>query len=914
MFSQQSFLSFIRKYTILFILVSLTGLVSGQGYFVAGKVLDKKSKETLPGAEVSLQLKADTTQLYSTISGRDGSFNLRVPYYGNYQLESRFLGYKSHTEDVNITANQTDTLFIEIPLRAEAFVIREVEVVKARNAIKVKEDTIEYNADAYVVNEDATVGDLLSKMPGIDVDDDGVTAYGEEVVRILVDGEEFFTGDPGIALNNLPADIVDKIEVIDKLSDQAEFSGFDDGNREKTINIKTINGRVNGYFGNFYAGVDPTLEYYNAGLNVNSFSGSCRLTVLGSSNNINDKGFFSRDNMGLAGGSMSGGISTTHSVGANFNDSWGEKWKVNGNYFYSHVNSVDEDTTSRTSFITDTTNNYYNSKDRTERTNQNHRVNFRIENKMNDRNRLIITPSASVQGLESQGSETGITLSNDESLLNMLESNSDNESSGYNVAGNVLYMHRFNRAGRTVSLNLDGSENHTDQDKINKSLTNYYQTGSQEIVNQESVVDNDSKGFGFNATYTEPLGKKTQLMVSYQMSQKQELTDQSTNSYDSLLQTYSVIDSSLSGNSDHHTNSQSVSLGFRYNLKRIFHVSATAGLKIVNLFGNQDFEEYAETDKTFNNIESRVELNYRKSNKNNLRVSYDGQAQLPSISDMFVLIDNSNPLYITQGNADLDPAYTHSLRGNWRITNEDFTSFALINVEGKLTQDYIGDYIFTAEEDTIIDNTVELSEGSSLSRKENCGTSNTMSVNFSYSRPFYLVKSNLSFDCSFSYSHLPSYLNDIKYYSDNNNISSSIKLASNSSKKFDYEFSYRAGYSIIKSSVQSAVNQNYYTGNVNLRLYYVPITRFVVNTDVSMKHYIGIDMADDNEVLWNASLAWKFLKHNYGELKLSVYDILKANTSISRTITNNYIEDKESNVLQQYFMLTFSYKLKHIGA
>ncbi len=914
MFCQACFLGSIRKYFLFFIVMFVSGLIHGQGYFIAGKVLDRKTKESLPGAEVSLQLKADTNQLFSTISGRDGVFRLRVPYYGDYKLESLFLGYKSHSEDVNITAEQSDTLFYEILLRAEAFVIREVEVVKARNAIKVKEDTIEYNAAAYVVNEDATVGDLLSKMPGIDVDDDGVTAYGEDVVRILVDGEEFFTGDPGIALNNLPADIVDKIEVIDKLSDQAEFSGFDDGNREKTINIKTINGRVNGYFGNFYAGVDPSIEYYNAGININAFSGSRRLTVLGSSNNINDKGFFSRDNMGLAGGDMSGGISTTHSVGANFNDSWGEKWKVNGSYFYSHVNSVDEDTTSRTSFITDTTNNFYNSNDKTERINQNHRVNFRVENQINKRNRLIITPSASVQGLEARAGETGITLSNEEELLNSLESSSDNESSGYDVSGNVLYMHRFNRAGRTVSFNIDGSGDHTDQEKINKSLTNYYQKGIQEIINQKSVVDNNSKGFGLNATYTEPISSKTQVMISYQMSQKQELTDQATHSYDSVLQTYSVIDSSLSGNSDHHTNSQSVSLGFRYNFKRIFHISATAGYKMTNLYGEQDFEEYAETDKTFNNIESRVELNYRKGNQNNLRISYEGQPQLPSISDMFVLTDNSNPLYITQGNANLDPAYAHSFRGNWRVTNEDFTSFALINVEEKFTQNYIGDYIFTAEEDTVIDNSIELSEGSSLSRKENCGTANTMSANFSYSRPLYIVKSSLSFDCSFSYSHLPSFLNDVKYYSDNNNISSSLKLSSNSSKKFDYELSYRAGYSIIKSSVQSAINQNYYTGNVNLRLYYVPITRFVINTNLSMKHYAGIDMADDNQVLWNASLAWKFLKHNYGELKLSVYDILKANTNVSRTITNNYIEDKESNVLQQYFMLTFSYKLKHIGA
>jgi hypothetical protein len=218
-----------------------------------------------------------------------------------------------------------------------------------------------------------------------------------------------------------------------------------------------------------------------------------------------------------------------------------------------------------------------------------------------------------------------------------------------------------------------------------------------------------------------------------------------------------------------------------------------------------------------------------------------------------------------------------------------------------------------AETDTLINNTVRLIEGSSFTRPVNSGTAKNISGAFLYSFPFEYIKSNIALNLTVSYSQYPSFLNNRKFLSNNNNLSSYIKINSSASEKVDYEISYKACYSVMNNSIQSETDQNYFTGNFNLKIYAAPISKLVISSDFSMINYYGIDLYDaNNKAVWNASIAWKFLKHNYGELKFSVHDLLRSDTSVSRTITNNYIEDKESTVLQQYFLITFSYKIKYL--
>ncbi len=899
---------------ILFLLTLVTGFSYGQGLAIKGDIIDIENSEPLVGATVIAQMIEDTSIVYYTTANSEGEFNIRVAEAGEYRVEVNFLGYRPNSFNSTITASTNSLNDYHIKLRKRIFLIDEVEIVKTQNRILIKEDTVEYSASAYKVNPDATVGDLISKMPGITVEDDKVTAYGEEVVKILIDGEEFFSDDPGIALNVLPSDVVDKVEVIDKKSEQSEFTGFDDGNSYKTINIKTKGGGIKGKFGNFYAGAGEGINY-NVGTNVHSFNKSRRLSLIASSNNINQQEFFKQDNMGMAesAGGDQGGIKTTNSIGLNLNDKWGENWTVSGSYFYNHIANEDETYLDRTYYLPESSISSYDESGSNDGKNQNHRLNMRLENDINSSNSILISPSFSFQDFYSAMEEDGNSYSLDGEYINSMENKTENQNQGYNFSNSILLRHKFGKRGRTLSVSLDGSVNNTDTKKINNSNTEYFQTGESEIINQERTTENSTKRISTNLSYTEALGSKSLLLLSYEGSIDNNYSDLETNEFDSEIQTYSLIDSSLTGTSKHNTYTQKANVGYRLNLGRDLHFSLATALKHVLLEGEQDYSEYTDTRMVFNALEPRVDLNYSKNNRINIKLSYDGQGRIPNVSDLYDIIDNSNPLRISQGNPDLTPEYTHSLRSNWRFSNAAFTSFLMLNLEAKLSDKYICNNTVSALSDTTLSDGTILHAGSSYTKPINTSGYRRLSAQTTYSFPWTVIRSNLSVSTGINYSQTPTFLNEDKYFSNNTTSTSSISITSNISDKIDFNISYRANYSMLRYTIQSTDDQDYYQGSLSSKLYIMPIYRVVFTTDFSLVHYSGLKLAEgESDILWNGALAYKFLKHNKGELKLSVYDLLNSRLSVKRNTNTYYVEDSESKVLTQYIMLTFTYKLRDI--
>ena len=411
-------------------------------------------------------------------------------------------------------------------------------------------------------------------MPGVTSDNTGVKVNGESVQQVYVDGKPFFGTDPTLALKNLPAEVIDKIQIFDKLSDQSTFTGFDDGTAQKTMNITTTRNKSEGTFGKIYAG-DGTDDRYIAGGSLNIFNGDQRFTLLGLSNNINQQNFSAQDILGVTGnsggqnrGGMSGGrgnfgggggnsssasnflvgqqngIATTNSAGFNYSDNWGKKIKVVGSYFFNSTNTDNTTDITRNYFTSNDTTNVYHETDQTNAKNLNHRINFRMEYTIDSFNTIIFTPNISFQANNtSTGSSAG------DSLGNFLSSSTVNTSTaintGYTSSSNLLLQHKFSKPRSTISLNFNPSFNAKNGTGTYDAQNNYYSSGDFTTLNQHNTLNTSGYVLATNITYTEPIGKKGQLLASYSPSISKNIADKETYNLDNATNQYTSFDTFL---------------------------------------------------------------------------------------------------------------------------------------------------------------------------------------------------------------------------------------------------------------------------------------------------------------------------------------------------------------------------------
>ena len=448
--------------------------------------MDKDNKAPIAGATVTLIAQKDSLHPRTVLSDAKGSFAFNGLAVDKYRLLTSMIGYDVVSQVINLQASNKEPLQFSLSKMAKDL---EGVVVKAKKpVVSQKGDTLEFNASELKVNPDANAEDMIKKLPGVTIDKDGnVTAGGDQVRKVTVDGRDFFGDDATAALRNLPASIIDKIQVFDKLSDQAAFTGFDDGNSQKSINIVTKSGMRNGQFGRVFAGAG-TEGTYNAGGNMSLFKNNMRLTFVGLVNNINQQNFASQDLLGITsssggggnnrgggqggggnrggGGNFGGGgnnftvgaqngISKTNSFGLNFSDLWGKKTEVSGSYFFNNSNTNNDQLSNTEYFQSSGKNQYYNESALSSAVNYNHRINFRVNYKINDRNSLMISPSLSFQSNKSVKDISGL---NSYSLLDTIYrsiNNTDNKSTGYNFNNNILFRHSFAKKERTLSINFN---------------------------------------------------------------------------------------------------------------------------------------------------------------------------------------------------------------------------------------------------------------------------------------------------------------------------------------------------------------------------------------------------------------------------------------------------------------------------
>ena len=913
---------------------------------VKGRVNDGADKSPIQGATVSLLIASDSVTIYTVITNRGGGFLFPTVKVGNYILDITSIGYEKYKQFLDVKDSILDLHTMAI-LKAPK-VLNNINIIGATPPVKLKQDTVEYSANAYKVNPDANAEDLLKKMPGVTVDNGTVTAHGETVKKVTVDGREFFGDDATAALRNLPSEVIDKIQIFDKLSDQAAFTGFDDGSSTKSINIITKSNMRNGQFGRIYGGYG-TDQRYTAGGNVSFFKGNRRVSLVGLFNNINQQNFSSQDLLGVTssqnrggGGQRGGGgprggggyqqggggnqsnfivgaqsgISKTNAFGLNYSNLFAKKLTVTGNYFFNNSNTPNSQLTSRQYFNPNPDSVIlYNENNLTSNNNFNNRGSARLEYKIDSSNSLIITPNVSFQSNTSGSQVSAINKYNNGRMISQTANQVNTHSNGYNISNGILFRHAFAKRGRTISFNFNTSFNNKQAKNYLTAQNIYYKTlfNRSDSLNQFSDQQSDGEQYSFNIAYTEPVGKKAQLQLNYNPSFNTSKADQETFKYDYGNGKYAFFDTSLSNKFINHFNTQNGGITYRYGDKDN-QFSAGVAYQYATLNSDEQFPFITTVHKTFNNILPNLMARLKLSSKSNLRLFYRTSTNPPSIGQLQNVINNTNPLFFSTGNPDLKQQFSNNIVARYTYTNSLKGQSFFGNLFLQTTNDYVANATFTASRDSILSRSDTLFRGSQISKPVNLSGYMSARSFFTFGLPLKFIKSNLNWNAGLSYSNIPGLINNVSNISKSWSYNLGAVLSSNISQYVDFTLSYSANINNITNSIQPNLNNNYFTQTGSFAGNFLTKTGWFAQTDVTNQYYKGLSNGFNQDYwLWNGSIGKKFLKGQNGELKLSVFDILQQNQSITRNTDATYIEDIQNQVLRQYFMLTFSYKLKNFG-
>ncbi|WP_181306547.1 outer membrane beta-barrel protein [Rufibacter sp. XAAS-G3-1] len=949
----------------LFFLISFLGY--SQTTSVRGQAVGGGSP--LIGATVALLNAQDSSVYKGATTNVEGQFELDGIQNGRFVLRISYLGFGNLYR--SITATGAPVNLGTLTLTQGATTLREVEVVGRAATVIQKQDTSEMNAAAFKVNRDANAENLIQKMPGITIQNGQVQAQGERVQRVLVDGKEFFGEDPNAVLKNLPAEVISKIQVFDRQSDQAQFTGFSDGNEQKTINIITKPEFRTGRFGRLSAGAGSDNRYRISG-NINQFEGDRRISIVGLSNNVNEQNFSSEDLVGVASASSRGGggnrgggggprgggggfgggnntgdflvnssngIATTNAIGVNYLDKWGKKVDVQGSYFYNNTDN-DYNYSAFRQFGIGSTDAYdVRENGNSDAKNQNHRMNLRITYNIDSANSIIIRPRLSIQ--QNEGASftnsrltAGTDLQNSRLLINNFDNEFQSDLFGLNFNNSILYRHSFAKRGRTISLDVNNGYNQNQGDSRNNIsyLRDIVNEGDDSLVYLSSNLDNQGFSVGANVNYTEPLTQNTQLQLTYATNYSNSDGDRRTYQFRPESELYDSLVTNQSSTVENVTRTQEFGGGWRYNTKD-FQLMLSARYQWLELSTDQVYPSLIDTVRRYHNVLPFAMLRYNFNQDRNIRVFYMGRSQTPSVEQLQSAVDYSNPTLLSQGNPNLGQSFNNNFNIRYSSANPGRSSSFIAVIGGSVAQDYIGtSTIRNTSPDTngrdvddvplVTPSGVRLATGQQLSRPVNLDGQYSFRTFFNYGLPVPFIKSNVNINANATYTNTPSLYSDFstsyQFVANNTkttNLGGGIVISSNISENLDFLVSTNANYNNVEYEFLNTQNNNYYNQSSLFRVNWVMWKGLTITSEVNHQYNGGLSSGiDPTFLLWNGSIGYKFLKDRQAEIRLSAFDLLGENTSIQRNVTNAYIEDVQTTVLQRYFMLSFNYNLRMFGA
>jgi hypothetical protein len=893
-----------------FLLIALAACAQAQTTTsVSGKIVNAKDKLPIDYATVAIRNLQDSSVVGTTNTEKDGSFTVNGLKAGNYRLYVAYLGLKSTTKD--FTANGAPVQLGAVEMDNSGLDLNTVEIVGDAPPVNVKKDTIEFNANSFKVRENAVVEDVLKKLPGVEVAKDGsVKAQGEAITRIKVDGKEFFGNDPLLATKNLPADMIDKIQVIDQMSEQSQFTGVDDGNREKVINITTKKDKKNGVFGNSSIGYGSD-DRHDVNVNINKFNGDQQMSVVAQFNNVNKQNFGGGGGGGgggrmqMGGGGGQQGITTTNAAGLNYANIFKNKTEINASYFFNNTSLFNEQQSLRQNLLGNTTTTFANNlNSTTARTN--HRFNFLLDTKIDTTTSIKVQPNFSLTYTDLDRSSDYINnYANSETIgEQVFNTNSSTPSFG----NNLLIRKKFQRKGRTLSLNVNTSFNQSDSENYN-AIQNYTTNSlgtSQEFTDQFNDSESKTVSNTSRLVYTEPLSKTMSLELNYENRYNFSDSERFTYNFNPVTNRYDQIDDTYSNTYENTTLTNA--LGFSFN-KTAEKYTWNAGLAVQHTDReNANITTGNIINQNFYNLTPSAQFRYTFSKSKRLRINYRGNTQQPSISQIQPIPDNTDTQVIPVGNPNLRPSFTNNL--SIFYNNFDFANYRslFVFVNANQTINAFGN------NSTLIANDPDSTRNGKIAVLP-VNVKGVFQVNAGSFVGLPLIpgnKLNLNINLNGSYGRGVNFTNSIENISNDYSITNGYKLVSVFDK---IDFTAGINGTMNRSTYSANPNQNttYYTLNPTLDISYLLPGDIRLAADVDYFQNTGRGEAfDTNYTLLNSFVSKQFFK-NKGTLKFAVNDILNQNQGILRTSSNNTITDLNYNVLKRYYMVSFTYSLNRMG-
>jgi hypothetical protein len=871
---------------------------------VRGQLKDSKTGQPLVDASLAVLKASDSSMVTLVFSGADGHFSLGRLDTGSYRLHITYLGYKPRLIPVDLTLGNIQRSLGVLFLEAGGLTLKEVEVKQVRSAVTVKKDTLEFNADNYKVRQNGDLEGLLKKLPGIHVDRHGsVEAQGKTITRILIDGRPFFNDNPRMALKNISAEMIEKVQVIDKKSGQAAFTGIEDGSSEKVINITVKKDWKRNLIGRLSGGSGSD-KRYNANLNLNRFSEAQQMTIIGGSNNINnlageETGAGSRSPSAAISNNGQDGINRLTSGALNFNRDIGKNNKLHVSYFHNNNATEIERTNSRQNLLPDTS-FFYDQKSNDKSKAGNHIFYVQGESNLDSMSSLLLTSNTAFITAEMHAENLYRSTDVHQQMINSGNSRITSLRDIMNTNNELLFKRRLLKKGRTISVLLNYHNNTSDQVDVNSS-DNFYQKPGGEVlldsINQRIWTNGREQNIGTRIVYTEPIFKERYLEISYAFYHALDAKSRETFNYNKRTGEFDELNDSLSNRFRNIFKTQTLGLALA-TIKENY--SYTVGLNFQML--DQDLNNFSLGERFTRNARNFLpfaSFNYNLKTGRQFRIDYTGNPEQPDISQLQPVIDNTNPLYVKLGNPQLKQAFTHSLGLGYNSLNPDKGWAFSSTLTGLFTSNKMVDL-------TRID-----SLGRQVSLPTNANGFYNVGAQITNSFPLSKKNANLNTITSFNVVRDISYINGARSATNNYSLFQSININYAYEELFDFAVTGSVHYSGARYPLQKEQNTSYTTyalsfdGQLNLpagMLLGIDLD-YMLNTGRTANYNLDI-------LILNAFIAKTLFPGKQALLKLQGFDLLKQNTSIRRNTGPNFIEDTRSTVLQRFFLLSFTYFLK----
>ena len=899
--------------------------VSQSGFVLEGS-LEDENKKPLLGATIALLSAQDSVLTAFAISKPNGTFSVKPIKAGDYILNISFVGYTTIKRNISFDANSEKVNNLGLlSLVPGDKMLAGIEVAGDRIPVLMDKDTITYDTKAFKSRPDDVVEDLLKKLPGIEVERDGsIKAQGENVSKVLVDGKEFFGDNPQMATKNLPADAISKIQVYDKKSEFTEFSGVEDGQEQKTINLQLKENKKNGIFGNIMAGYG-TDERHKLKANVNSFNKNTQLSFVGNQNNINEQGFSFSDYINFMGGlqsmmssggggfemnintvgvpintgNLADGVMNNTAAGLNLNHDFNAKTKFSGSYLFSRIDNKIVSNTDRTNFLQNGDEYLSQENSLRETESYNHTLNFRLDYKISERQKLQFKTMASANNGKYQSEGESTIFNTDNNLQNEANNRSRTEGNRYNADFSLNYQNKLSKSGRTLNITANSRIGNNKNNGEVESLTSLFGDSPESLaLRQEQENANQQTDYGLDISYTEPLGKNKYLKLNVSHKNYENEVEKSFYDIDENQDRIFNIDLSVLYNRNYYYNRGGIS--FNWNNDKN---SLSAGLNYQQSELKGDIlNQEIKINQSFNRVLPNFRIRHEFSSGKSIGLRYNTQLQEPSLEQLQPIINNTNPLDIYQGNPNLLASYQHTTKLNLLL----YDQFSFTNFYAFISTVYTKDKIINAR---TIDEQLRL-----VTQPVNVDYDLNISGSWSFSRPIKWIGTKVNIRQSLTYANSLLFINNLEDEVNRWNQTVSFNLENIKKDIVDFAGGLRLTYNQTQYAENNKLNQDF----VN-KTWFADLTinigkKLVFTQTLDYQQFSNESFGSQPDVaLWKGSLTHLFLKNNRGQLKLTGFDLLNQNTGINRNASLNFIETERVTALGRFFMLGFTYKLSEFN-